>query len=118
MVIDNVFGLNSVTGESRPVSPSFLTRVMATVSRQFSRVWCGMHGHLILLHFEPNKLSLQCGLCGYESEGWEVGRPLVARRASDTRSHTHAHTHSHQVRPERRSTLRAVPSTGAARLAS
>ena len=116
MVIDNVFGLNSATREPEPASPSFLTRIMAAISRQFARVWCGMYGHLILLHFEPNKLSLQCALCGYESEGWEVGRPLVARRASDTRSHTH--THTHQVRPERRRTLRAVPSTGTARLAS
>jgi hypothetical protein len=115
MVIDNVFGLNSVTREAEPPSPSLLTRLTRAVSRQFARVVCGLHGHLILLHFEPTKLSLQCALCGYKSEGWEVGRPLVARRASDTRGQEH--THVHQVRPERRA-LRAVPSTGTARLAS
>lgn len=38
------------------------------------RVWCGLRGHFVTLHFEPNKLSLACALCGYESEGWEVGR--------------------------------------------
>ena len=116
MVIDNVFGLNSETKQPESASRNFLSRMLSAVGRQCARLWCGMHGHLILLHFEPNKLSLQCALCGYESEGWEVGRPLVARRASDTRSHTH--THTHQVRPERRRTLRAVPSTGTARLAS
>jgi hypothetical protein len=89
---------------------------MGVISRQFARVWCGLHGHLIFLHFEPHKLSLQCGLCGYQSEGWEVGRPLVARRASDSRGLEHPHTH--QVRPERRHTLHAVPSTGSARMAS
>ena len=116
MVIDNVFGLNSVTREPELASPGFPTRFMRAIFRLFARVWCGMHGHLILLHFEPNKLSLQCALCSYKSEGWDVGRPLVARRASDTRDHSYSHTH--QVRPERRSHLRAVPSTGSARMAS
>jgi hypothetical protein len=116
MVIGNVFGLNSVTSEPEPASARVLTRLMGAISRQFARVWCGMHGHLIFLHFEPNKLSLQCGLCGYQSEGWEVGRPLVARPAADTRGHDHPL--AHQVRPERRRTLHAVPSTGTARMAS
>jgi hypothetical protein len=116
MVIDSVFGLKSAAREPVPPSPSLLTRIMRAISRQFARVWCGMHGHLILLHFEPNKLSLQCALCGYQSEGWEVGRPLVARLDSDARGH--GHTFAHQARPERRRTLRAVTSTGAARMAS
>ena len=103
MVIDNVFGLNSTT-EQPESAQSFLTRMVTAVSQSFRRLWCGMHGHLILMHFEPNKLSLQCGLCGYESEGWDVGRPLVARRQVENRKH------SHNVRTERRSTLRAVPS--------
>ena len=67
-----------------------------------------MHGHLIILHFAPNKLSLQCGICGYESEGWEVGRPLVARRHADNLAHAHSRTGN--VHTERRRALRAVPS--------
>lgn len=116
MVSDTVFGFNSAKQEPVLSSPSFLTRIIRAIGRQFARVWCGMHGHLILLHFEPNRLSLQCALCGYASEGWEVGQPLVARRASDTRGH--GHTHAHQVRPERRSALHAVASRDAARMAS
>ena len=83
-------------------------RIAAVIGRLVARFWCGMHGHLILLHFEPNKLSLQCGLCGYESEGWEVGRPMTARRQID----------NGQARPgpERRRTLRPLPSIS--RLAS
>ena len=69
-----------------------------------SRLWCGLHGHLILMHFEPNKLSLQCALCGYESEGWDVGRPLAARRQVENR------VHSLHVRTERRRHLRVVAS--------
>jgi hypothetical protein len=122
MVIDNIFRLNSrlnsATRVSEPIGPNFLTRMITAGSRQFSRLWCGMHGHLIMLHFEPNKLSLQCALCGYESEGWEVGRSVIARRTSDNGSNR-IHAHVHQVRPDReRRGLRAVPSSCTARMAS
>jgi hypothetical protein len=110
MGIDNVFQLNSTTRQPESASPSFLSRMLSAASQRCNRVWCGMHGHVILLHFAPNKLSLQCGLCGYETEGWEVGRPPVAQRQVD------AHSDSHNVRTERRRTLRAVPSN--ARMAS
>jgi hypothetical protein len=108
MVRDNVFGLNSTTRQKGVSSPNIFSRVFTGITSFLARVWCGMHGHLILLHFEPNKLSLQCGLCGYESEGWEVGRPMTARRQADNR----------QARPgpERRRTLR--PLSSSARLAS
>jgi hypothetical protein len=87
-------------------SPSLVFRIAAAMMRISARMWCGLQGHLILLHFEPNKLSLQCALCGYESEGWEVGRPLVARRQAD----------NPMAQPDRRRTLRPLPSN--ARLAS
>jgi len=108
MVSDTVLGLNSTSPES--ASSNVVSRMASAVSRQFARMWCGMHGHLILLHFEPHKLSLQCALCGYSSQGWEVGRPGMVRRPVENRVHTH------HVRPERRSVLRAVPSK--ARMAS
>ena len=106
MGTDNVFGLNARRVEID--QPNIFVRIATGITRLFARVWCGVHGHLILLHFEPNKLSLQCGLCGYQSEGWEVGRPMTARRQADNR----------QARPgpERRRTLRPLPSS--ARLAS
>ena len=105
MVSGNVFGLNS-TRRVVATAPDLISRTFSTVGRFFARLWCGLHGHLILLHFEPNKLSLQCALCGYESEGWEVGRPMTARRQ----------VNNPQARPERRRTLRPLPSN--ARLAS
>ena len=105
MATDNVFGINN----SR-VNPSdaarLLSRMFSSLARQLARGWCGIHGHLIMLHFEPNKLSLQCSLCGYETEGWEVGRPMTARRQANN---PHA-------RPERRRTLRPLPTN--ARMAS
>ena len=80
--------------------------IFSALGRHVARLWCGLHGHLILLHFEPNKLSLQCALCGYESEGWEVGHPALAKRP----------TSRPQAHPERRRALRPLPS--GARLAS
>ncbi len=110
MVIDQVFRFNSTLRAAASSGPKFLPRLVAAVSRRVAQLLCGMHGHSILLHFEPNKLSLQCALCGYESNGWEVGRPMIARRKLESR------VHNHQVRPDRRHALRAVPTN--ARLAS
>lgn len=106
MVIDNVFGISSRRREEPAATPSLVARIFSAIARQFARLWCGMHGHLIMLHFEPNKLSLQCSLCGYETEGWEVGRPMTARRQAN----------NPQARPDRRRTLRPLPTN--ARLAS
>ena len=105
MVIDNVFGLNG-TRRDEAATPHLFVRIVSTIAGQFARIWCGLHGHFIMLHFEPNKLSLQCSLCGYETEGWEVGRPMTARRQAN----------NPQARPDRRRTLRPLPTN--ARLAS
>src|SRR5688572_32924014 len=105
MVIDNVFGVGS-TRREEAATPNLFMRLLSAVGRQFARMWCGLHGHLIMLHYEPNKLSLQCSFCGYETEGWEVGRPMTARRQAN----------NPQARPDRRRTLR--PLTTNARLAS
>ena len=88
------------------VDHGFFSRIVAAISRQIAQLFCGIRGHVILMHFEPNKLSLQCGLCGYESEGWEVGRPMTARRQ----------VNNPHARPDRRRTMRPLPSN--ARLAS
>ncbi len=106
MVINHVFSLASARLRGETARPGSLTRVFDAVLRRASRFWCGLHGHLILMHFEPNRLSLECALCGYKSEGWEVGRPMTARRQAN----------NPQARPDRRRTLRALPSR--ARLAS
>jgi hypothetical protein len=45
-----------------------VTRAMGQV-RQF---FCGLHGHDALLHFERDRISLQCASCGYETPGWDV----------------------------------------------
>lgn len=103
MVFDHVLGvINRQTDGFMQAVSRFMMRIYRRVSQRL----CGMHGHVIMLHFQPNKLSLQCSLCGYETEGWEVGRPMTARRQAN----------NPQARPERRRTLRPLPTS--ARLAS
>jgi hypothetical protein len=35
---------------------------------------CAIRGHELFMHFEPRRLSLRCGSCGYQTPGWEIGR--------------------------------------------
>lgn len=37
--------------------------------RTAGQVWCGLTGHRLLLHFEPDRLSLECSNCGWRSSG-------------------------------------------------
>jgi hypothetical protein len=105
MVIDNVFGINR-TRRNEAAAAHLFVGIFSAFVRHVAQMWCGIHGHLIMLHFEPNKLSLQCSFCGYETEGWEVGRPMTARRQANNT----------EARPDRRRTLRPLPTN--ARLAS
>jgi hypothetical protein len=46
---------------------------------------CGLRGHSMLLHFEPDRLSLRCFACGAETTGWTLDiRPEFRR---DARAH-------------------------------
>ena len=84
----------------------YVSGIFFALTRQLACIWCGIHGHLTMLHYEPDKLSLQCSLCGYSTDGWEVGRPMTARRQAN----------NPQARLDRRRTLRPLPTN--ARLAS
>ncbi len=108
MVFDNVFGINRTRRDEAATPPlvDVIVRFFVVFAQWIARTWCGFQGHQIMLHFEPNKLSLQCSLCGYATEGWEVGRPMTARRQAN----------NPQARPERRRTLRPLSTN--ARLAS
>jgi hypothetical protein len=79
MVTQNVFRLSRAAAPVKSAPGGFFSRILESAMRFIARLMCGLHGHVILLHFEPNKLSLQCALCGYESEGWEVGHPQPLR---------------------------------------
>jgi hypothetical protein len=59
-------------------------RVMDRVRQMF----CGLHGHDPLLHFEHDRMSLRCASCGHETPGWELNEtpPTVTIRG-DARRH-------------------------------
>lgn len=42
------------------------------------RMWlCGLTGHDLVRHFEPNRMALRCASCPYETPGWELRTPPV-----------------------------------------
>lgn len=45
---------------------------MTWTIHRLQQMMCGLHGHDAVLHFERNRLSLQCLSCGLESPGWAI----------------------------------------------
>lgn len=43
------------------------------------RLICALRGHEDYLHFEKNRVYLQCVACGHESPGWTIDarRPVL-----------------------------------------
>jgi hypothetical protein len=41
---------------------------------------CGLRGHDMVLHFEPDRLSLECLACGARTQGWALDVNPVYRR--------------------------------------
>ena len=50
---------------------------------------CWMHGHMLLAHRSPHRLSLRCEWCGYETAGWDI-EPGRDRRSSCGRMLRHS----------------------------
>lgn len=54
---------------------------MTLIIRLLRRLMCGIRGHEAAMHFEPDRLSLRCLNCGYETAGWilyqRVHRPAL-----------------------------------------
>lgn len=59
--------LTSATTETHTDGPRVLDRVR--------QIFCGLHGHDTLLHFEQDRMSLRCVSCGHETPGWELNEP-------------------------------------------
>ena len=51
------------------------------------QMFCGLHGHDTLLHFEQDRMSLRCVSCGHETPGWELNEapPTVTIRGDARR---------------------------------
>jgi hypothetical protein len=57
------------------------------------QLFCGLHGHDPMLHFEHGRMSLQCVSCGHETPGWELNEtpPTVT---------VHGDARHHMIRPQ------------------
>jgi hypothetical protein len=75
--------------ESAPAQPS--STGMMNLLRQ---MFCALHGHDTLMHFEQERMSLRCVSCGHETPGWELNEtpPTVTVRG-DARRHAIARPH-------------------------
>jgi len=64
------------------------------VMDRLRQMFCGLHGHDTLLHFDKERMSLRCVSCGHETPGWELNEvpPTVTIRG-DRRRHALAHPH-------------------------
>jgi hypothetical protein len=84
---------------SRPVAVAETPRasegVGARVLEWIRQTYCGLHGHDTMLHFEKDRLFLQCVSCGHKTPGWDLNetrRPPVPVHAEATqRTVMHPH---------------------------
>ena len=51
------------------------TRQGSGLMSLLKRFYCGLHGHDTLMHFEKNRLYLQCVSCGHATPGWSLTEP-------------------------------------------
>lgn len=70
------------------VSHAHTDGVGARVLSWLRQMFCGLHGHDTLLHYEEERISLRCVSCDYETPGWELNEaaPRVTVRG-DARRH-------------------------------
>ena len=67
---------------------SYLTgHLMASLTRLI----CAIRGHEDYLHFEKNRMYLQCIECGHESPGWTIDarRPVLRFQSRRAKASSH-----------------------------
>ena len=72
----------TVFADTRPYRP----HVHASGRRSWheARIWvrealCGLRGHDFLLHFESQRICLECPTCGHRTPGWQLATSRRAR---------------------------------------
>lgn len=69
---------------TQPVSDGLVSR-MAT---RLGQVYCGLHGHDAVLHFEGKRVMMRCTSCGHDTPGWEIsGQGPRLRYEGDAHRH-------------------------------
>ena len=75
-----------VHASTRAIRVLALMRLVAYWVRE---VLCGLRGHDMVLHFEPQRLSLRCLGCGVHTQGWTIDvKPIFRNRRPQGSSQT------------------------------
>jgi len=73
-----------------------MARLASYIERQvmgsLKRLICAFRGHEEYLHFEKNRVYLECVACGHESPGWTVDSRRPAPQLQSRRMKTSPHT--------------------------
>ena len=71
-----------------PAEPHVGSGIVAKLLVSMGEIYCGLHGHQMLMQFERTRVFLQCASCGHESPGWALTEapPKVSVRG-DARRH-------------------------------
>ena len=76
-----------ITAEESAPAKASSTRMMDLLKQMF----CALHGHDTLMHFEQERMSLRCVSCGHETPGWELNEtPPTLTVRGDARRHAMA----------------------------
>jgi|SRR5437588_2789061 len=65
------------------------------------QTYCGLHGHDAMLHFEKERLFLQCVSCGHRTPGWDLNETLRPAAAVRTEARRPAVMRPHLVSARR-----------------
>ena len=90
------------SGFSAPQAHEWAQCLLGCMHRRF----CATRGHDLMLQFEPDRVSLRCVDCGWESAGWTIDRPLFS--CTDELINADARSARPLDRLERRSVEQAV----------
>ena len=71
------------------------TRVLEWIRHAY----CGLHGHDAMLHFEKDRMLLQCVSCGHRTPGWELNVNDMPRPAAQEAMLREETRHRAVIRP-------------------
>jgi hypothetical protein len=62
--------------------------LLARMAGRLGQMFCAIHGHDAVLHFEASRVMMRCTSCGHDTPGWEItGQGPRVRYAGDARRH-------------------------------
>lgn len=75
-----------------PAMARFASYITERFMDSLKRLICAFRGHEEYLHFEKNRVYLECVACGHESPGWTIDarRPVLRFESRRAKGPSHA----------------------------